>query len=449
MSRIKVILKGFVIVLSSIILIIVFYLLTGLAQPDTKIDYILKVDNYTHLVEVTMTIKPNKRLFLDLFIGEPRSKDRNIRVSNFLVKKKNKEIAHWKSIPTFSALERVWIGFDNEPITITYTIDPFIERGDRGKAISFLADDYGYFRGLYILYTPITFSEGKSFLFKEVMPKSQPGISSVQFDLPEGWEVNDPWENMKGISIAEFRNTYWGLGKDIEVTHFKDISVGIIEKMDKDAKEILNQNIEKIYREIEMTTDISIKKNSSFWAISILPPIPIHGGAAGNYSILMDNNISIISHEIFHWWNGSAIETEDEVNWIKEGFTNYYAGKVLFKTGIWSEEDFNAYINTLISELDKDYQKPINLIAASSRLTNGSSSMEDYYQVYNGGALLAYYIDSELNKDDKTLDQIWVMLYDLDKVITNEDFIDRLQSLSNATFARQVSEMIEGKRVIP
>lgn len=449
MSKVKKILKWFGIVVGLIILIIIFYLLTGLSKPNTKIDYTLKVNEDTHLVEVSMTIKPNKFIFLDLFLNQTRSKDANIRVRNFDVTKNNKKISHWKTIPTFSPLERIWVGFNNEPITITYTIDPFVEMGDRGKAISFLSDNYGYFRGMYIIYTPITFSEGKAFLFNDAMPKSQQGIGSVQFQLPEDWKINDPWENMEGVSIAELRNTYWGLGKDIEVIRFKDISIGIVKEMDKAVQEVTSQNIEKIYNEIEMITGISTEKESSFWAISILPPIPIHGGVAGSYSLLTEDDISIICHEMFHWWNGNLIESANDVNWFKEGFTTYYQGKILLKTGIWSEDDFNQYIQNLISELNKDGQTPINLIAASSRLTNHSSSMEDYYEVYNGGALLAYYIDRELKKDSKTLDQIWAMLYDLDKVITNEDFIDRLKNISDTAFADQIWEMIEGKRAIP
>lgn len=431
------------------VILVVFYLLSGFAKEDTQIDYIVEVDNITKLARVTMTIQPNKVLFLDLSILEPRSQGK-LRVENFEAKAGEKSLPHWRALPNYSAIERIWIGFSNEPITINYTIDTHVTHDDRGKALSFLADEYGYFRGMYILYTPITFNEGRDYLLKRNITASKPGIGAVEFILPDEWEINDPWSLYNGdISIADFRNTYWALGKSIEIIKYNHISIGIVEKMSKEEAAITASNIERMYEEIVNMTGIHPKASSSFWALNILPPEPIYGGAAGENSLLTNNDINTIAHEMFHWWNGLTVDSNQEANWIKEGFTTYYEGKILYKAGIWTEDEFKHHINNLEAMLNKyKITEPIDLIEASNQIRN-ADGMEVYYKVYNGGALLAYYLDKELEKENKSLDEIWLPLYNLDRVINTKDFLDALEAITDVSFRSQVNEMIQGKIHIP
>jgi len=153
----------------------------------------------------------------------------------------------------------------------------------------------------------------------------------------------------------------------MEVLRLKNISIGIIAEMDKGEKKAVSQNIEKIYDEIEDLTNIKPKQDASYWAISILPPVPIHGGSSGNYSHLTENDIALISHEMFHWWNGSTLKTNEEVKWIKEGFTKYYEGKLILKTGIWSDDGFRWFIENTNEELFKGSNpQRINFITLSN-----------------------------------------------------------------------------------
>jgi predicted metalloprotease with PDZ domain len=36
---------------------------------------------------------------------------------------------------------------------------------------------------------------------------------------------------------------------------------------------------------------------------------------------------------MFHWWNRRTIQFTKDANWIEEGFTTYYAGKALVRSG--------------------------------------------------------------------------------------------------------------------
>lgn len=439
------------ILIAVLIILVLFYVSTGSGKPNTQIDYIVQMNKDTHKFDITMTIKPNRFFFLDLFIDSPRNKNGDFRVTDFTVTRDNRRVAHWKSLPSSSSFKRLWVGFSKNAITVTYTVDPHVAFGNRGKMLSYLTDQYGYLRGKYIIYEPIDI---KNVILYKVSKKQFPshsGVGSVLFDLPEGWQINDPWvNNPEKVLISDLTNTYWALGQDIKITKFKNLSIGIIDKMDENQGRILSENIKDIYEEIEDLSGFKLKQDASYWTINILPPIPIHGGASGNYSLLTENSMSFISHEIFHWWNGITLTTDKEANWIDEGFTKYYEGKLLLNTGIWSDVEFNSFIENTNEELFLGSKpKPINLIDVSNNYIPSNNSMEEFYKLYNGGALLAYYIDKKLQKEQKSLDEIWLELYKLDKVISSEDFLDTIEDMTNRAFRDEVSDMINGKIIIP
>ena len=59
-------------------------------------------------------------------------------------------------------------------------------------------------------------------------------------------------------------------------------------------------------------------------------------------------------HETFHLWNGDAIEAahQQDVEWFVEGFTEYMAKLVLFRTGAISEAELFAEL----AENDDSYR---------------------------------------------------------------------------------------------
>ena len=197
-------------------------------------------------------------------------------------------------------------------------------------------------------------------------------------------------------------------------------------------------------------TGILPKQDAPYWSVSIVPPVPVHGGSSGNYSLVTQNDISTICHEMFHWWNGFTLKSENEATWFKEGFTRYYEGKVLFETGIWTEEEYAKFLQIIEEELiGGGESEPINLIDASVKLEKyKSSSMEDYYKVYNGGALLALYIDTQLEKEQKSLDEIWRPLHKLNKAITTKDIISVLEGIADEDLINEVREILYGKKAI-
>ncbi len=56
----------------------------------------------------------------------------------------------------------------------------------------------------------------------------------------------------------------------------------------------------------------------------------------------------LLAHELFHYWNGRmlrAAEPAAQVDWFIEGFTDYYALRLLHDTGRWSDATYADWIN--------------------------------------------------------------------------------------------------------
>jgi predicted metalloprotease with PDZ domain len=156
---------------------------------------------------------------------------------------------------------------------------------------------------------------------------------------------------------------------------------------------------------------------------------------------------------MFHWWNGDAVKTTPDANWIHEGFTEYYEGKMLYEAEIWSSAELNEHLDKLHNRKGLEFViegqwVPVDLVRASGDLASRGAD-EEYYKVYNGGALVAYFLDQELQKQGKSLDEIWHLLNDVDEPITTDVFLQKLEVLGGTELAKTCEDLIYGRRAIP
>ncbi len=79
----------------------------------------------------------------------------------------------------------------------------------------------------------------------------------------------------------------------------------------------------------------------------------------------------LFAHELFHYWNGRLLQAKQPerlVYWFVEGFTDYYALRILYESGCWNADKYAKWINRHIREyywnpainasnedIDKDY----------------------------------------------------------------------------------------------
>jgi predicted metalloprotease with PDZ domain len=61
----------------------------------------------------------------------------------------------------------------------------------------------------------------------------------------------------------------------------------------------------------------------------------------------------LFAHELFHYWNGRLLQArqpERRVYWFVEGFTDYYALRILHESGYWDAAQYAKWINRHIRE---------------------------------------------------------------------------------------------------
>ena len=392
------------------LVLLVLYALSGFSSKEARVEYTVDIrDPASGVLHVTMVIHPPIRPFVTLWLRDTNQGGLH-RVQYFSARRGSKLLPYWQTLPGFTDARSVWTGFSREPIEINYDVNPRWVKGRSPK--SYLGPDFGYLRGMVMLYTPIT-------------PKGIPGMlnyidalddgagqARLQFSSPDGWLLISPWGSGElEMPVAHIRNVYFGVGPmSITTVQVEDstLLLGVYAGLSEAQQGRFLQDIPNLFETMEEITGFSPRSQTPYWALTVLPSEPIGGGSSGTNSLVTSNNLSVISHEMFHWWNGRTVVTMPEANWIEEGFTKYYEGKMLYSAGAWSSDEFREHLDKLYehAELGLDGQPvPINLVQASENLVRRGA--DGGYNVYHGGALVAYFLDRELQEQGKSLDEMW------------------------------------------
>lgn len=437
------------------LILCILYLLIGIYSGEARFEYTVDVrDSASGILHVTMVIHPNKRPFMTLWLRDTNHRGQH-RVESFRAGRGGRLMPNWQTLPGFADARNVWTGFSRESVKINYDVIPHWVKGKAPR--SYLGPDFGYLRGMVVLYTPLTSKSISGLLnYADVLDDSA-GQARLEFLLPEGWTLISPWgSGGLEMPVAHMRNTYFGVGPmsvTTEEVENSTLLLGVYAGFNQKQLDRVRRDIPNLFKTMRELTRISPRSVTPYWALTVLPREPIHGGAAGTSSVITCDDISTISHEMFHWWNGRTVETTPDANWIEEGFTKYYEGKALYSAGVWSSEDLREHLDKLYERDGLDFVGvdgqwiPINLIKASEKLVRKGAG-EEYYKVYNGGALIACFLDRELQMQGKSLDQIWQPLNDKDEPITTDVFLQELEILGGVELARECEDLVYGRRTI-
>ena len=126
----------------------------------------------------------------------------------------------------------------------------------------------------------------------------------------------------------------------------------------------------------------------------------------------------LYNHELMHKWIGRTILIENDVEqyWFSEGFTDYYAYKIMLKNDFL---DVSEYIKILNKEvITPHYQDPFNTIP------NSELTFEEYWSnytkymklPYRRGLLYAFLLDNQIKKQSsysQSLDNLMIDLFQL------------------------------------
>ena len=119
----------------------------------------------------------------------------------------------------------------------------------------------------------------------------------------------------------------------------------------------------------------------------------------------------IFAHEFFHLWNGkSFMPTGEDGEWLKEGFTNYYALKALHHIGYLNDGSFLDLLSGLF------HQRYVSDDGTGQlSITRGDLKHDHWGLIYAGGMLVGVAQDLQIRAatgNEKSIDDLMRFLFD-------------------------------------
>jgi len=107
----------------------------------------------------------------------------------------------------------------------------------------------------------------------------------------------------------------------------------------------------------------------------------------------------LLAHEYFHSWNARQLgrfpqQAETQVYWMSEGFTDFYARRLMLRAGLWTPEQFAADWNEMLRAYAASSFRATGNVAAAAKFWSGDYDAEKI--PYQRGALLAALWDRQL-----------------------------------------------------
>ncbi|TAI48798.1 hypothetical protein [Flagellimonas allohymeniacidonis] len=246
---------------------------------------------------------------------------------------------------------------------------------------------------------------------------------AVDFELPKAWSVSSPWStdstfHFSELSGSELRDNVLFVG-----THREEaVTVGpttlrlvLGPSLQEDKATILSYlrpNMEAI------GTLFGSAPKSSY--LVVMQEGPIAGGAFNqSYSMLVEKPINKASsalwghgmiHETFHLWNGRGLVPETQMEWFKEGVTEYLSIQIQSKTKSLPRKNVEK-------KLENAYRRYFlaTMMGQSSSLQEaGNNKHQNRMKIYGLGTFFAFILDIEIrhaNQNSKGLDEVMRLMY--------------------------------------
>lgn len=157
----------------------------------------------------------------------------------------------------------------------------------------------------------------------------------------------------------------------------------------------------------------------------------------------------LLSHELFHLWNGQRydlLEPEQLGYWFSEGFTNFYARRLLFRSGLARIEPFVENLNDELMHyaLSPVRDEPATRIAADFWRDHEVEKLP-----YIRGDVVAMMVDAEIRKasrGERSLDDLMKELlaarHEPRPKVSSETFLEAIARYTSAAFADRIRKIV-------
>ena len=169
-------------------------------------------------------------------------------------------------------------------------------------------------------------------------------------------------------------------------------------------------------------------------------------------SMLFDVPMSIVSHELFHSWNGEALKPRsNEFLWFIEGATVYYSYQVLVNTGIITIDQYRARRRSILENFyNNPYYDKIPVRGACNDDLNDKNAVR---YLYDGGYLVCEAIDKLIrNASSDQIGLIDVLKYIYEGqgesgYIDREILLNAIEKLTGHDLSTQLSALVDSTSV--
>ncbi len=234
----------------------------------------------------------------------------------------------------------------------------------------------------------------------------QEQTARVRFVVPGGWRVAVPWQPVEGEShtfdVAGLRPLVQGVvlvgdfvQKDIRagdtfvtlaVSRALESKIGALESGLQAAAPAFSDLFgesphARFLAVVNVNAEGPITNGSAYPnGVSILTPLRMEGQ---NYV----QAIYTIAHELLHLWNGERMQSAEQMEWFREGFTDYVTWRTLAQLRLVDER-------AQLIELQRQLAAYTNLNREGSIADAGDQKARNATLVYEGGSLAALCLDS-------------------------------------------------------
>ena len=290
----------------------------------------------------------------------------------------------------------------------------------------------------------------------------------VQFDVPENWHVSTPWNR-----IENKRHQFAVTDQSDLIESFLLLGTHAERIAKSDEAEVvlaIGEDFKAAADEIQGTIEAFLKAYTTVFAgtpngrmLFVANPYDrkgsMDGGVFGrSISVLMggtpnENNrhfwMPFVGHEIFHIWNGQAINFRGQEYWFSEGFTEYYSRVISTRLGFTSEDSF-------LENLERACELYLSKQGALSMRDAGENKFANGDLIYQGGSLVAATLDVQIRKltqNQKSLDDVMKQVY-REFGLTNtpyamDDIIRIVSQITGEDFKPFFHNYVSGTKQLP
>lgn len=151
-------------------------------------------------------------------------------------------------------------------------------------------------------------------------------------------------------------------------------------------------------------------------------------------------------HEIIHLWLGHSVRPAPgaDIEWFKEGFTDYLAIKTMWRLSYIDEDEFADKLENLL----RRHTMGLFLSEGKVRLSEaGENKAQNRMMIYGSGATLAFLLDVKMSATQKTgaFEKMLASLYsDSQEPYTQERLLSALDLATNGVASQMLSQFDNG-----